>query len=299
MILSGKELSDNIKSQLAVQVATFPSRYGRVPHLAVVLVGDDPASATYVRNKGRACEKIGIQNSTIHLPAETSEEALLEQIRLLNEDEGVDGILVQLPLPAHIDELKALYAIAREKDVDGFHPENVAALWRRRTEPETNPQYCVPCTPRGIIRLLKAANVQIEGKRAVVVGRSNIVGLPTSKLLLNENATVSICHSHTVGLAEITREADILAVAVGKPRFLTAAMVKKGAVVIVVGIDHGEDGKLCGDVDFEAVKEVASVITPVPGGVGPMTICSLMENTIDCFINRQQYMMNVNQKFTL
>ena len=288
MILSGKELSDNIKSQLAVQVATFPSRYGRVPHLAVVLVGDDPASATYVRNKGRACEKIGIQNSTIHLPAETSEEALLEQIRLLNEDEGVDGILVQLPLPAHIDELKALYAIAREKDVDGFHPENVAALWRRRTEPETNPQYCVPCTPRGIIRLLKAANVQIEGKRAVVVGRSNIVGLPTSKLLLNENATVSRCHSHTVGLAEITREADILVVAVGKPRFITADMVKKGAVVIDVGIDHGEDGKLCGDVDFEAVKEVASVITPVPGGVGPMTICSLMENTIDCFINRQQ-----------
>lgn len=288
MILSGKELSDNIKSQLAVQVATFPSRYGRVPHLAVVLVGDDPASATYVRNKGRACEKIGIQNSTIHLPAETSEEALLEQIRLLNEDEGVDGILVQLPLPAHIDELKALYAIAREKDVDGFHPENVAALWRRRTEPETNPQYCVPCTPRGIIRLLKAANMQIEGKRAVVVGRSNIVGLPTSKLLLNENATVSICHSHTEGLAEITREADILVVAVGKPRFITADMVKKGAVVIDVGIDHGEDGKLCGDVDFEAVKEVASVITPVPGGVGPMTICSLMENTIDCFINRQQ-----------
>lgn len=288
MILSGKELSDNIKSQLAVQVATFPSRYGRVPHLAVVLVGDDPASATYVRNKGRACEKIGIQNSTIHLPAETSEEALLEQIRLLNEDEGVDGILVQLPLPAHIDELKALYAIAREKDVDGFHPENVAALWRRRTEPETNPQYCVPCTPRGIIRLLKAANVQIEGKRAVVVGRSNIVGLPTSKLLLNENATVSICHSRTVGLAEITREADILVVAVGKPRFITADMVKKGAVVIDVGIDHGEDGKLCGDVDFEAVKGVASIITPVPGGVGPMTICSLMENTIDCFINRQQ-----------
>lgn len=288
MILSGKELSDNIKSQLAVQVATFPSRYGRVPHLAVVLVGDDPASATYVRNKGRACEKIGIQNSTIHLPAETSEEALLEQIRLLNEDEGVDGILVQLPLPAHIDELKALYAIAREKDVDGFHPENVAALWRRRTKPETNPQYCVPCTPRGIIRLLKAANVQIEGKRAVVVGRSNIVGLPTSKLLLNENATVSICHSHTERLAKITREADILVVAVGKPRFITADMVKKGAVVIDVGIDHGEDGKLCGDVDFEAVKEVASVITPVPGGVGPMTICSLMENTIDCFINRQQ-----------
>ncbi len=286
VILSGKELSDNIKAQLAQQVATFPAKYGRVPHLAVVLVGDDPASATYVRSKGKACEKIGIQNTTIHLPAETSEEALLEQIRLLNEDEGVDGILVQLPLPEHIDELKALYAIAREKDVDGFHPENVAALWRRRTEPEPNPQYCVPCTPRGIIRLLKAANVEIAGKRAVVVGRSNIVGLPVAKLLLNENATVTICHSHTQNLGDITRDAEILVVAVGQAKLIKADMVREGAVVIDVGIDH-VDGKLCGDVDFENVKDKASVITPVPGGVGPMTICSLMENTIDCFINRQ------------
>lgn len=287
MILSGKELSDNIKQQLAEQVATFPSKYGRVPHLAVILVGDDPASATYVKNKGKACERIGIQNSTIHLPAETSEEALLEQIRLLNEDDGVDGVLVQLPLPSHIDELKALYAIAREKDVDGFHPENVAALWRRRTEPEENPQYCVPCTPRGIIRLLKAANVEISGKRAVVLGRSNIVGLPVAKLLLNENATVTICHSKTENLGEITREADILIVAVGHANTLNAQMVKDGAIIIDVGINRTEDGKLCGDVDFDSVKDKASVITPVPGGVGPMTICSLMENTIDCFINRQ------------
>lgn len=287
MVLSGKELSDKIKAQLAEQVAEFPVKYGRVPHLAVVLVGDDPASATYVRNKGRACEQLGIQNSTIHLPADTSEETLLEQIRLLNEDEGVDGILVQLPLPEQIDELKALYAIAREKDVDGFHPENVAALWRRRTEPEPNPQYCVPCTPRGIIRLLKAADVEISGKRAVVVGRSNIVGLPVSKLLLNENATVTICHSHTKDLGAITREADILVVAVGQAKLITGDMVRPGAVVIDVGINHDEEGKLCGDVDFESVKDVASVITPVPKGVGPMTICSLMENTIDCFINRQ------------
>lgn len=287
MILSGKELSDKIKSHLAQQVATFPAKYGRVPHLAVVLVGDDPASATYVKNKGKACEKIGIQNTTIHLPAETSEEALLEQIRLLNEDEGVDGILVQLPLPEHIDELKALYAIAREKDVDGFHPENVAALWRRRTEPEENPQYCVPCTPRGILRLLKAANVQIEGKRAVVLGRSNIVGLPVSKLLLNENATVTICHSKTERLADITREADILIVAVGHPKLVTADMIKHGATIIDVGINRTAEGKLCGDVDFDSVVKKAGVITPVPGGVGPMTICSLMENTIDCFINRQ------------
>lgn len=286
MILSGKELSDRIKSQLAEEVATFPAKYGRVPHLAVVLVGDDPASATYVRNKGKACEKIGINNTTIHLSAETSEEALLEQIRLLNEDEGVDGVLVQLPLPEHIDELKALYAIAREKDVDGFHPENVAALWRRRTEPELNPQYCVPCTPRGIIRLLKAGEVEISGKRAVVVGRSNIVGLPVSKLLLNENATVTICHSHTQDLGSITREADILIVAVGCAHLISADMVKEGAVVIDVGMNRDSEGKLCGDVDFQNVQNKASIITPVPGGVGPMTICSLMENTIDCFINR-------------
>ena len=286
MILSGKELSDKIKSQLAEEVATFPAQYGRVPHLAVVLVGDDPASATYVRNKGKACERIGIKNTTIHLPAETSEEALLEQIRLLNEDEGVDGVLVQLPLPEHIDELKALYAIAREKDVDGFHPENVAALWRRRTEPEVNPQYCVPCTPRGIIRLLKAGEVEISGKRAVVVGRSNIVGLPVSKLLLNENATVTICHSHTIDLGSITREADILIVAVGCAGLIKEDMVKEGAVVIDVGMNRDEEGKLCGDVDFQNVQKKASIITPVPGGVGPMTICSLMENTIDCFVNR-------------
>lgn len=287
MILSGKELSDKIKAQLKEQVAEFPAKYGRVPHLAVVLVGDDPASATYVRNKGRACEQLGIQNSTIHLPADTPEETLLEQIRLLNEDDGVDGILVQLPLPEQIDELKALYAIAREKDVDGFHPENVAALWRRRTEPEPNPQYSVPCTPRGIIRLLKAADVEISGKRAVVVGRSNIVGLPAAKLLLNENATVTICHSHTKDLGSITREADILVVAVGEAKLITADMVRPGAVVIDVGMNHDADGRLCGDVDFESVKEIASVITPVPKGVGPMTICSLMENTVDCFINRQ------------
>ena len=287
MILSGKELSDKIKAQLAEEVAAFPAKYGRVPHLAVLLVGDDPASATYVRSKGKACELLGIRNTTIHLPASASEQAVLEQIRLLNEDEGVDGILVQLPLPEHIDELKALYAIAREKDVDGSHPENVAALWRRRTEPELNPQYCVPCTPRGIIRLLKAADVQIEGKRAVVVGRSNIVGLPTAKLLLNENATVTICHSHTRDLAAITREAEILVVAVGQPGIITGDMVSEGVVVIDVGINRGDDGKLCGDVDFASVSPKASVITPVPKGVGPMTICSLMENTIDCFINRQ------------
>lgn len=288
MILSGKDLSNKLKAGMAAEVADFPAKYGRVPHLAVILVGDDPASVTYVRNKARASEQIGIRNSTINLPAETTQEELLACIDRLNSDPGVDGILVQLPLPDHIDEISIIAAIAREKDVDGFHPQNVAALWRRRTEPETNPQYCVPCTPRGIIRLLKAAGTVIEGKRAVVVGRSNIVGLPVSKLLLNENATVTICHSHTADLAGITREADILVVAIGQPKFIKADMVKEGAVVIDVGINRDpESGKLCGDVDFDAVEPKCSVITPVPGGVGPMTICSLMENTIDCFINRQ------------
>lgn len=288
MILSGKELSDRLKAAMAAEVAGFPARYGRVPHLAVILVGDDPASVTYVRSKAKASEFIGIRNTTITLPAETSQEALLQEIAKLNADDSVDGILVQLPLPGHIDEISIIAAIAREKDVDGFHPANVAALWRRRTEPEVNPLYCVPCTPRGIIRLLKAAEVEIDGKRAVVVGRSNIVGLPVSKLLLNENATVTICHTHTRDLASITREADILVVAAGNPAFIKGDMVKEGAAVIDVGINRDpETGKLCGDVDFEQVAPKASVITPVPGGVGPMTICSLMENTIDCFINRQ------------
>lgn len=288
MILSGKELSDKLKALMAQQVATFPQKYGRVPCLAVLLVGDDPASASYVRSKAKASELIGIKNITIHLPETISEKELLGRIEELNSDDSVDGILVQLPLPEHISEINVICAIAREKDVDGFHPSNVAALWRRRTSPEEHPQYVVPCTPRGIIRLLRAAGVDIDGKRAVVVGRSNIVGLPVSKLLLNENATVTICHSHTRNLGEITREADILVVAIGQPRYITADMVAPGAVVIDVGINRDpQTGKLCGDVEFETVSAKASVITPVPGGVGPMTICSLLENTIDCFVNRQ------------
>lgn len=287
MILSGKELSDKLKALMAQEVARFPQKYGRVPHLAVVLVGDDPASASYVRSKAKASELIGIRNTTVTLPEYTSQQELLEIIDSLNNDPEVDGILVQLPLPEHIDEISIIAAIAREKDVDGFHPSNVAALWRRRTEPEENPQYCVPCTPRGIIRLLKAAEVRLDGCHAVVVGRSNIVGLPVSKLLLNENATVTICHSHTSDLGAVTRTADVLVVAAGQPRLIKGDMVKDGAAVIDVGINRDPlTGKLCGDVDFEQVAGKASVITPVPGGVGPMTICSLMENTIDCFINR-------------
>ena len=281
MIISGKELSARLKAEMAEQVAGFPAKYGRVPHLVVILVGDDPASVSYVTGKARASEVVGIRNTTVRKPDTISEEELLALIRELNADDTVDGILVQLPLPKHISEAKVIETIAKEKDVDGFHPLNVAALWQK--QPCT-----VACTPKGIIKLLKEAGVTISGKRAVVIGRSNIVGLPVAKLLLDENATVTIAHSRTVNLPELTRQAEILVVAIGKPRFVTADMVSEGTVVIDVGVNRDpETGKLCGDVDFAAVEPKASVITPVPGGVGPMTICCLMENTIECFLRRQ------------
>lgn len=281
MIISGKELSARLKAEMAEQVAGFPAKYGREPHLVVILVGDDPASVSYVTGKAKASEVVGIRNTTVRKPDTISEEELLSLIRELNADDTVDGILVQLPLPKHISEAKVIETIAKEKDVDGFHPLNVAALWQK--QPCT-----VACTPKGIIKLLKEAGVTISGKRAVVIGRSNIVGLPVAKLLLDENATVTIAHSRTVNLPELTRQAEILVVAIGKPRFVTADMVSEGTVVIDVGVNRDpETGKLCGDVDFAAVEPKASVITPVPGGVGPMTICCLMENTIECFLRRQ------------
>lgn len=281
MIISGKELSAKLKADMAVQVAGFPEKYGRVPHLVVVLVGDDPASVSYVKGKAKASEVVGIKNTTIRKPADITEAELLALIATLNADPEVDGILVQLPLPAHISEAKVIEAIDKSKDVDGFHPLNVAALWQK--QPCT-----VPCTPKGVIRMLKSAGVEISGKRAVVIGRSNIVGLPVAKLLLDENATVTIAHSRTKDLPAVTREADILVVAIGRPRFVTADMISDGAVVIDVGVNRDpETGKLCGDVDFAAAQQKASVITPVPGGVGPMTICCLMENTIECFLRRQ------------
>lgn len=283
MIISGKELSAKLKADMAVQVAGFPEKYGRVPHLVVVLVGDDPASVSYVKGKAKASEVVGIKNTTIRKPADITEAELLALIATLNADPEVDGILVQLPLPEHISEAKVIEAIDKSKDVDGFHPLNVAALWQK--QPCT-----VPCTPKGIIRMLKSAGVEISGKRAVVIGRSNIVGLPVAKLLLDENATVTIAHSRTKDLPSVTREADILVVAIGRPRFVTADMISDGAVVIDVGVNRDpETGKLCGDVDFAAAEQKASVITPVPGGVGPMTICCLMENTIECFLRRVTY----------
>ena len=282
MIISGKELSAKLKTEMAAQVSAFPEKYGRVPHLVVILVGDDPASISYVTGKAKASEVVGIRNTTIRKPDTISEEELLGLIRDLNEDDAVDGILVQLPLPEHISDAKVIETISKETDVDGFHPLNVAALWQKQ-------ECTVPCTPKGIIKMLKAAGVTLQGKRAVVIGRSNIVGLPVAKLLLDENATVTIAHSRTVNLPEITRQADVLVVAVGRPRFVTADMVSEGAVVIDVGVNRDpETGKLCGDVDFAAIEPKASVITPVPGGVGPMTICCLMENTIECFLRRQK-----------
>ena len=279
-VISGKDLSTRLKAEMAAQVATFPEKYGRVPHLVVILVGEDPASQSYVKGKGKACEVVGIKNTTILRPATISEEELLGLIAELNADDSVDGILVQLPLPKHISEDKVIAAISKEKDVDGFHPLNVAALWQK--QPCT-----VACTPKGIIKLLKEAGVEIAGKRAVVIGRSNIVGLPVSKLLLDENATVTVCHSRTKDLAKVCREAEILVVAIGRAKFVTADMVAPGAVVIDVGVNRDpETGKLVGDVDYDVVEPLASVITPVPGGVGPMTICCLMENTIECFLKR-------------
>ena len=283
MIISGKELAARLKAEMADQVATFPEKYGRVPHLVVILVGEDPGSKTYVRNKEKACEVVGFKHTTYRLPEETTGEEVLDIIKKLNVDDTVDGILVQLPLPKHISEVKVIEAISRAKDVDGFHPLNTAALWQKRP----NSSCVVPCTPMGIMKLLDAAGVEIAGKNAVVLGRSQIVGLPVAKLLLDRNATVTICHSRTRDLAEVTRKADILVVAIGRAKFVNGDMVKDGAAVIDVGMDLDENGKLCGDVDFETVEPKASVITPVPGGVGPMTICCLMSNTIQCFLAGQ------------
>lgn len=278
MILDGKAVAAALKADIAEQIKTLPERFGRVPHLVVILVGEDPASQVYVRNKGLAFEAAGFRSTTVVLPAETTEEALLARIRSLNEDESVDGILVQLPLPRHIDSATVIRTIAVGKDVDGFHPLNVAALWQKLP-------CIVPCTPKGMMKLLATAGIDPCGKHAVVIGRSNIVGLPVAKLLLDANATVTVCHTRTANLAEQTRRADILVVATGRPKTVTGDMVSDGVVVLDVGVNRDKEGKLCGDVDFDSVAPKASFITPVPGGVGPMTIACLMENTLECFLN--------------
>ncbi len=268
--IDGKVISQAVKDELKERVKSE----GIDASLAVIQVGTDPASTVYVGNKKKACEYIGIRSLAFELPEETSEEELLELVRELNEREDVDGILVQLPLPAHMDEDKVIRTIDPKKDVDGFHPQSVGAL-------SIGQPGFVSCTPAGIIQLLKRSGVEIEGKECVIVGRSNIVGKPMALLMLRENATVTICHSRTKHLKEVTKRADILIVAIGKPRFITKEYVKEGAVVIDVGIHRNENGKLCGDVDFEDVEPITSAITPVPGGVGPMTIAMLMNNCVE------------------
>ena len=268
--IDGKVISQAVKDELKERVKSE----GIDASLAVIQVGTDPASTVYVGNKKKACEYVGIRSLAFELPEETSEEELLELVRELNEREDVDGILVQLPLPAHMDEDKVIRTIDPKKDVDGFHPQSVGAL-------SIGQPGFVSCTPAGIIQLLKRSGVEIEGKECVIVGRSNIVGKPMALLMLRENATVTICHSRTKHLKEVTKRADILIVAIGKPKFITKEYVKEGAVVIDVGIHRNENGKLCGDVDFEDVEPITSAITPVPGGVGPMTIAMLMNNCVE------------------
>lgn len=271
-LMDGKALADRVKGEVAKQAAALKEK----PCLAVVLVGGNPASKVYVSRKEVACEKTGIQARNVTLPETASESEVLSAVEELNRDDGVHGILVQLPLPTQISERRVIEAIDPLKDVDGLHPLNAGKL--AAGEP-----VFVPCTPKGIMRLLEEYGVELQGKHAVVVGRSDLVGKPVASLLLNANATVTVCHSKTKNLGEITRQADVLVAAVGKPRFITAEMVKKGAAVVDVGITKLDDGSLSGDVDFDAVKEKASLITPVPGGVGPMTIAMLLENVLLAF----------------
>lgn len=270
-LLDGKIMAAELEEELKKRVEALVQK-GCMPGLTVILVGEDPASQTYVSNKEKACARLGIQSTTLRMPESTTQEELEAEIAKANADPAVHGILVQLPLPRHLDSDKALSLILPEKDVDGFHDINAGRLSRGL-------DCVVACTPKGALHMLKKAGISISGKEAVVVGRSNIVGKPMALLLLQENATVTVCHSRTADLAEHTRRADILVAAIGKPRFITADMVKEGAVVVDVGINR-VDGKLCGDVDFEAVEKKASWITPVPGGVGKMTIAMLMDNTV-------------------
>ena len=272
-IIDGKAISAQVRAELAEETKIFEKENGFLPGLAVVIVGDDPASHVYVHNKARACEEIGYYSETHRLPKETSQEELEALIDRLNTDKKIHGILVQLPLPKHLDEEKILLKISPEKDVDAFHPYNVGKIMIGNYS-------FLPCTPAGIMVLLERSGIDITGKKCVVVGRSNIVGKPMAMLLLHANGTVTVCHSRTKDLAAVCREADILVAAIGKAEFFGADMVKEGAVVIDVGMNRNAEGKLVGDVNFAAVEPLASYITPVPGGVGPMTITMLMKNTL-------------------
>lgn len=281
-ILDGKALAKSMKEEIRKKVEAHVARGERRPGLTVLIVGDDPGSRSYVAGKAKDCEEVGFAGATVQYPEDITEEALLSEVEKYNNDPTTDGILVQLPLPKHIDSDRILRAIVPDKDVDGFHPGNVASLWLK--------QPCVvPCTPKGVVHILRDNGCEIAGKHAVVVGRSNIVGLPVAKLLLDANATVTIAHSRTPNLGDVTRQADILVVAAGRPGLVDGDMIKTGATVIDVGVNrHPETGKLCGDVDFDSAKETAGAITPVPGGVGPLTRACLLENTYECYLRHEE-----------
>lgn len=280
-IVYGSEIAKDIKANMKIEIDQLREAGKRIPKLVVVLVGDNPASISYVTGKEKACHVIGMENELIRLSQDVKEEELLALIQQLNQDTSVDGILVQLPLPSHIREDHVIFAIDPSKDVDGFHPYNVGKLVLQE-------ETFVSCTPKGILRILKTIGYEdLSGKRAVVVGRSNIVGKPVAQLLMNQNATVTVCHSRTKDIEKLCREADILIAAIGKPKFIDHNWVKPGAVVIDVGINRDENNKICGDVDFEDVKELVSFITPVPKGVGPMTIAMLLENTLQSYHKRE------------
>lgn len=275
-IIDGKEVSASVKQRVAEECSELVKRTGKRPGLAVIIVGDDPASRVYVNNKKKACELVGFVSREYALPEETTQQELTQLITKLNNDDEINGILCQLPLPKHLNEKAVIELISASKDVDAFNEVNVGKIMIGNFD-------FLPCTPSGVIEMLNYYDIEISGKECVVLGRSNIVGKPMAMLLLHRNGTVTICHSRTNNLKEVCKRADILVVAVGKPKFVTADMVKEGAVVIDVGINRNSDGKLCGDVDFENVEPIASYITPVPGGVGPMTIATLMKNTLTAF----------------
>ena len=276
-IIYGSELSQKIKAELKQEIKKLQKEGKRLPVLSVILVGDNPASQSYVKSKANACASIGMENRTICMPGSTTQQELLEEVQRQNEDPEVDGILVQLPLPSHLDEVSVIDAISPDKDVDGLHPVNAGKLLTGRDG-------FVPCTPLGVMEMLTSIGyADLSGLNAVVIGRSNLVGKPLSLLLQKQNATVTMAHSRTAHLKEMCQQADILIAAIGKPKKITADYIKEGAVVIDVGINRMEDGKLCGDVDFEAIKEKTKAITPVPKGVGPMTVCMLLKNTLKAY----------------
>lgn len=282
-VFDGKKLAEEVKSSLRERIESLRAQYGRVPCLSVLLVGDDYGSQRYLASCEKNAASVGMMCKVVRMASETTEEEVLAQISALNNDKSVDGILIQMPLPKHISQAKVVATLSPEKDVDGVTDTNVAQLWKNKRNDYG--RFSVPCTPRSAMRILEAANIDIDGKNAVIVGRSNIVGLPVTKLLMNANATVTVAHSHTRDLPAILRRADIIVAAIGQPKFIMADMVSEGAVVIDVGINSDPaTGKMCGDVDFDHVAPKCRLITPVPGGVGPLTICSLMENTIDCFV---------------